>query len=287
MNEDPIRDGQNWYAYAGNNPVMFVDPSGLYYIERHDTKIPINYFDGDPYIDPVTGEALTANSGSSSGKYTLVLTNDVSAAIKVGIGMLPFFGNSLSNPVYTESGKFVGGTSLGSAYESLALDSAGIFSDMISDADISIVAQGGKLLGAGLNVQSAADVVRTFNIASEDKVLSQMIGFLGLPTTTTTFDELNTQMNTLSILLDMYPSYFYGDIGNGKSLFEQDMAFLGMSEDMREVSIFSLSANYQRKAGLPANKYRDMLWEYESRLEDFAFMYIYQYDAAMRGTGDR
>ena len=29
INEDPIRDGLNWYAYCGNNPVMFVDPWGL------------------------------------------------------------------------------------------------------------------------------------------------------------------------------------------------------------------------------------------------------------------
>ena len=26
--EDPIRDGYNWYAYCENNPIMFVDPSG-------------------------------------------------------------------------------------------------------------------------------------------------------------------------------------------------------------------------------------------------------------------
>ena len=29
ITEDPIKDGLNWYAYAGNNPVMFFDPSGL------------------------------------------------------------------------------------------------------------------------------------------------------------------------------------------------------------------------------------------------------------------
>ena len=29
ISEDPIKDGLNWYSYAGNNPVMFVDPSGL------------------------------------------------------------------------------------------------------------------------------------------------------------------------------------------------------------------------------------------------------------------
>ena len=26
--EDPATNGQNWYAYAGNNPIMFVNPSG-------------------------------------------------------------------------------------------------------------------------------------------------------------------------------------------------------------------------------------------------------------------
>ena len=30
ITEDPVKDGLNWYAYAGNNPVMFFDPSGLY-----------------------------------------------------------------------------------------------------------------------------------------------------------------------------------------------------------------------------------------------------------------
>ena len=28
INEDPIRDGLNWYVYCSGNPVMFVDPSG-------------------------------------------------------------------------------------------------------------------------------------------------------------------------------------------------------------------------------------------------------------------
>ena len=33
ITEDPIKDGLNWYAYSGNNPIMFVDPSGMYWEE--------------------------------------------------------------------------------------------------------------------------------------------------------------------------------------------------------------------------------------------------------------
>ena len=39
--ENPAKDGLNWYTYGANNPLMFVDPSGL--------KIEIAAFDSDYY----------------------------------------------------------------------------------------------------------------------------------------------------------------------------------------------------------------------------------------------
>lgn len=33
ITQDPIRDGLNWYAYCGNNPVMKVDLTGMKPIE--------------------------------------------------------------------------------------------------------------------------------------------------------------------------------------------------------------------------------------------------------------
>ena len=35
--EDPIRDGMNWYAYCGNNPVNYIDPNGLSGIKTDGT----------------------------------------------------------------------------------------------------------------------------------------------------------------------------------------------------------------------------------------------------------
>ena len=39
ITEDPIKDGLNWYSYAGNNPVMMCDPSGLF---DYNTKLTYN-----------------------------------------------------------------------------------------------------------------------------------------------------------------------------------------------------------------------------------------------------
>ncbi|WP_319561737.1 RHS repeat-associated core domain-containing protein [Marispirochaeta sp.] len=43
ISEDPIKDGVNWYVYVSNNPLKFVDPTGL-----HDTD--------DPVENPFTGQ---------------------------------------------------------------------------------------------------------------------------------------------------------------------------------------------------------------------------------------
>ena len=48
ITEDPANDGNNWYVYCGNNPVMFVDPEGLedvmlkYIVEKNNGSISWN-----------------------------------------------------------------------------------------------------------------------------------------------------------------------------------------------------------------------------------------------------
>ena len=65
ITEDPIRDGLNWYAYASNNPVLFLDPFGLSYIAGvwYDDY---NYYmnDGTDYMSIVYQEAFGNDSGT-------------------------------------------------------------------------------------------------------------------------------------------------------------------------------------------------------------------------------
>ena len=63
ITEDPAKDGLNWYAYCGNNPINCVDPLGLYKLERDE--------DGEIYAIIEKGDSLS--------KIAIDQVNDASA----------------------------------------------------------------------------------------------------------------------------------------------------------------------------------------------------------------
>ena len=59
IQQDPTGSGINWYTYAGNNPVVFIDPDGL------DLTIP--GLSGQPFLvfDEGSGEQLGMSAGAT------------------------------------------------------------------------------------------------------------------------------------------------------------------------------------------------------------------------------
>ncbi len=48
---DPAEDGINWYAYCGNNPVKYIDPSGYVFLQKAEPFKLIRYYSGDDLVD--------------------------------------------------------------------------------------------------------------------------------------------------------------------------------------------------------------------------------------------
>lgn len=85
--EDPAKDGANWYVYCGNNPVAFVDPSGLTIIlQRTDEEIKQSLEElqmlTNDYIDiNQDGEVVIISSGTMNTDYDLATGTELVASL--------------------------------------------------------------------------------------------------------------------------------------------------------------------------------------------------------------
>ena len=75
INEDPIKDGLNWYSYCGGNPVMMIDPSGLGKVDLESIE---NYSGGaEKYLECLEGylneiSDYTVSIDKTSGEIKIV-----------------------------------------------------------------------------------------------------------------------------------------------------------------------------------------------------------------------
>ena len=109
INEDPIRDGLNWYAYAGGNPVNRIDPTGLFYSgfledleelwgivtseEKHDHGIQYLHEQG------IGGRVFAGLSNASRG--TAKVVGIVAIAVVENVSIDIEFGAGLGGSIYT------------------------------------------------------------------------------------------------------------------------------------------------------------------------------------------
>ena len=67
IQQDPVGDGMNWYAYAGNNPVSYIDPYGLLNIPGLSGQPFLNFDEGWISWDMVYNASGATISGFASG----------------------------------------------------------------------------------------------------------------------------------------------------------------------------------------------------------------------------
>ena len=78
--EDPIRDGYNWYAYCNSNPLMFVDPTGLVFESMVNT-----FMDKTSYTMEDQEQIYTNNEIKETDNADQNDKNDISSADSLSV----------------------------------------------------------------------------------------------------------------------------------------------------------------------------------------------------------
>ena len=82
--EDPIRDGDNWYSYCGGNPVMFVDPTGLSKGLSEKTRIIMQKLNEYLSYDPLSSSESWV---PPSTNFPVEQQNDISGGLAIAAGI--------------------------------------------------------------------------------------------------------------------------------------------------------------------------------------------------------
>ena len=82
--EDPIKDGDNWYSYCGGNPVMFVDPTGLSKELSEKTRIIMQKLNEYLSYDPLSSSESWV---PPSTNFPVEQQNDISGGLVIAAGI--------------------------------------------------------------------------------------------------------------------------------------------------------------------------------------------------------
>ena len=222
--EDPARDDLNWYCYCSNNPIVFVDPWGTYYIQK------------------------------KNGKYTAKKSPWYAGAAKIGITFIPY-GDVITYAV-EQWNNVVGGTSSTKTNSVVS----GTFKEFILYGASELAENVGKKLTTALQV---VDIARAsyeqISISKLDKATFNLMSLSNVSASSSTLSGIESKMAATSAFIASYSWYFTDEFRyapySAKTLFEIDLELYNInSERKRSKRIESYRMSYEN---LLKNSYRN------------------------------
>ncbi|MEM1485593.1 RHS repeat-associated core domain-containing protein [Oscillospiraceae bacterium PP1C4] len=262
--EDPARHGLNWYTYCGNNPVVFVDPTGCYYIVENEE-----------YRD-------LSMTFYSTGTFSVLPDTFIAAAASGLTTLIPSIGGVAAEHVTPINiyGDIVGGTS---AY------SGSFFDDILDGIKQSLGAHWLESLGeSGRKFNNFSDTkgvidqfARRGDIALQDKTLFKMMDVFEIDHYNfNSFESAKSQMLHLNEMISKNPNYYTMPYLRSKTIFEIDCQLYSSNDKKRNKLIKSYSnaylnsINFSSLSSLEMKVHKNTITEdlkkYSRRLQDQA-----------------
>ncbi|MEA5095220.1 MAG: RHS repeat-associated core domain-containing protein [Sedimentibacter saalensis] len=212
---DPILDGSKYditdyaknpvqlvqYLYVRNNPVVYIDPHGEYYIQMY---LKANEIPGKPWGAGVTVEG-----------YSAVPETDGSALIKTLIQSAPFGAGDLLLKWYADN-TYVGGNSMHDVDFSVLM--AGLYEDMLIDEGFEVIA---KKFGQDISgLYTVYDTIMTFDenirIPMMDKEVFKLLNLSGINLIRSSVEEVEYIMDRSYVFTNKIEKYVFGRMWNIK-----------------------------------------------------------------------
>jgi len=245
---DPVQDGLSWYLYCGNNPILFIDPSGTYYIVM-----------------------------SNSGYYSIVGFSATDAVVSTGISAIPVVGGPSADKYIPNRVKKLGTVVGGTSYNpDSSITSIGVGLEVFIWLWDQAIFKGIPLSATG---QSLYNGVSYSDMIDYDKTVLALMDIYGLVNSYSSLDLLTERLGKLdAIIADnpdyfryIYPSYLtygytnYGGYNN--SQFLRDYSIIKLPESERLTAI-------ARNAGVSTNSdtAKRLLEEFNTRI-DFYYQF--------------
>ena len=255
ISEDPIRYGMNWYVYANNNPLKFIDPSGLYYTKPN-----------------------------KNGTYDLIRDTRISAAVKNSIVTFVPTGDLITQFVQQQLLKLDGNSVVKS-------DGSGIATNSWEEWAVAV---GGKAAGKALYwfgvISNLPDAIEGMDISFYDDIAFGLLSKASLSTTNLNKDYAIGIMDKTYTYIKSFSSYFLdgmGSVFDNKSMHRIDYELSQsknpekMIENYKKKIMSSLVGQGHETAAIKmmGNQAADYLSKYSERRQEFFDLYteyIYQ-----------